>query len=61
MSDSNCSMCGQTPTEVTYIENHWPHLQPHVREAIMTLIDGALNLRFSSASAKTDQATVRDG
>ena len=29
-------------TEVSYIERHWEFLQPHVREAIMTLVDGAL-------------------
>ena len=33
----------RTPTEVVYIENHWAMLPPHVREAIMTLIDGALS------------------
>ena len=42
MSDTNCNTRERSPTEVTYLENHWPHLQPHVREAIMTLVDGAL-------------------
>lgn len=42
MTDIQCRCVEQTPTEVTYIENHWRHLQPHVREAIMTLVDGAL-------------------
>ena len=28
--------------DLTYIEYHWPHLQPHIREAILTLIDAAL-------------------
>ena len=35
------------PTEVSYIANHWAHLQPHVREAIITLIDGALTSEYA--------------
>jgi hypothetical protein len=31
------------PLTVDYIATAWPQLQPHVREAIVTLIDGALN------------------
>lgn len=27
--------------DLAYIEYYWPHLQPHIREAILTLIDGA--------------------
>ena len=29
-------------TSIRYITYAWPHLQPHVREAIFTLIDAAL-------------------
>ena len=44
-----------TPTEVCYIANHWRFLQPHVREAIMTLVDGAL----TSAYGKTEDRKQR--
>ena len=29
-------------TSLAYIAHHWPSLPPHVREAILTLVDGAL-------------------
>ncbi len=29
-------------TCLEYIVDHWPSLPPHVREAILTLVDGAL-------------------
>ena len=29
-------------TSLTYIAHHWASLPPHVREAILTLVEGAL-------------------
>jgi hypothetical protein len=53
MSDTN-----PTPTEVTYLENHWRHLQPHVREAIMTLVDAALTAGLMQVETVGKPVTV---
>lgn len=37
-------------TEVDYVANHWKYLQPHIREAIMTLVDGALTSEFGPST-----------
>lgn len=36
-------------TAVDYIASAWPHLQPHVREAIMTLIDATAHLSVNDS------------
>ena len=44
---TECQCPAASDTEFTpsiqYIADAWPHLQPHVREAIFTLIDAALD------------------
>lgn len=36
-------------TAVDYIASAWPHLQPHVREAIMTLIDATAHMSVNDS------------
>jgi len=42
----NCPLLASSgselPAHICYIAEHWPHLKPHIREAIFTLIDAAL-------------------
>ena len=48
-TDCQCPAAGDaefTPS-IQYIADAWPHLQPHVREAIFTLIDAALDQQKS--------------
>jgi hypothetical protein len=48
-----------TPTEVCYIANHWHYLQPHVREAIMTLVDGALTSAYGQTQDGKERCADR--
>ena len=45
MHNSESPRTPETATPVTYIAEHWGQLQPHVREAILTLVDAALTER----------------
>ena len=40
-SDSHDCEC-QSNASIRHIADAWPHLKPHIREAIFTLIDGSL-------------------
>ena len=47
-------------TEVCYIANHWRYLQPLVREAIMTLVDGALTSAYGQTQDGKERCADRE-
>lgn len=45
LASSDAHADGQQDPAVGHIAGAWPHLPPHVKEAIFTLVDGALAQR----------------
>jgi hypothetical protein len=57
-ADNNRHSVSHT-TAVKYIADAWPHLPPHVREAILTLIDaGLVGRERSPAAPRDDESTT---
>lgn len=42
VNNSKGRTCKCATTDLTFIVSNWTQLQPHIREAIITLVDGAL-------------------
>lgn len=61
MNDAKSPAGAQASTEVAYIESHWSQLQPHVREAILTLVEAGSKTaseREKSGSEAFDERRV---